>query len=114
MAESPKLLLEVIYKADYCIPCVYMDEAVREVLPQYPEVDYRKVAFMESTEHKKRFTELSISLHGKEKVYRMEQLAPIPSIFIDGKLVFDLIPPRFELEAAIEQALLDKGHTFRH
>ncbi|MBI5445456.1 MAG: hypothetical protein HY900_30110 [Deltaproteobacteria bacterium] len=114
MAEPSRLVLEVIYKADYCIPCVYMDEAVREVLPRYPGVDYRKVAFMESTEHKRRFTELSIALFGKEKVHRMEQLAPIPSIFIDGKLVFDMIPPRFELEAAIERALLDKDPTRHH
>jgi len=30
-----KILIEVIYKADYCLPCLYMDETVRAILPQY-------------------------------------------------------------------------------
>jgi len=29
----------------------------------------------------------------------------VPSLFIDGELVFDAIPPRYELEDAIEEAL---------
>jgi hypothetical protein len=110
VAEGRRLLLEVIYKAHYCLPCVFMDEAVREVLPNYAgQIDYRRVAFLESREHKQRFTELSIALHGKEKVYRLEGLAPIPSLFIEGKLAFDMIPPRHELEAAIENALRLQG-----
>ncbi|GAB4268541.1 MAG: hypothetical protein Kow0092_22330 [Deferrisomatales bacterium] len=113
--NADALLVEVVYKADYCLPCFYMEEAVHEVLPQYEgRVDYRRVAFMESTEHKKRFTELSIALYGKDKVYRMERLAPVPSLFIEGKLAFDMIPPRHELEAAIEQGLREKGLWFRH
>ncbi len=35
--ESKKILIEVMYKADYCLPCLYMDEAVREVLPKYDD-----------------------------------------------------------------------------
>lgn len=115
MEETKPLLLEVIYKAHYCLPCYYMDEAIREVLPQYEgRVEYRRVAFMDSREDKKRFTELSISLYGKEKVYRMERLAPVPSLFIDGKMVFDAIPPRPDLEAAIEQALSDRPELGLH
>ena len=35
-AEGPqKILIEVMYKASYCLPCVYMDEAVCEVMAKY-------------------------------------------------------------------------------
>lgn len=36
------------------------------------------------------------------------RIAPVPSLFIDGELVFDAIPPSFELEEAIEEALVAK------
>lgn len=115
VSESSKILVEVIYKASYCLPCHYMDLAVREVLPHYSgQVEYRRVAFMESLEGKKRFTELSISLYGKEKVYRLERLAPVPSLFIEGRLAFDMIPPQDALEAAIDQALAAKRVGTRH
>lgn len=108
--SSDPVLIEVVYKADYCLPCHYMDEAVREVVPGYAGlVEYRRLCFTESREAKKRFTELSIALYGKEKVYRLERLAPIPSLFIEGELAFDMIPPRPDLEAAIEEALRRKG-----
>ena len=109
-AEDPKkILLEVMYKADYCLPCLYMDEAVREVIPKYDEyVQYHRVEFMKSS-GKERFLELSCSLFGKKGVYRHFRIAPAPSLFINGELFFDAIPPKFELEAAIEEVLLDQG-----
>jgi hypothetical protein len=101
-----KLLIEVIYKADYCLPCFYMDEAVLEILPQFEDlVDYQKVSFMDNDEGTERLMELSKSLYGIEKVDNLEQVAPVPSLFIEGELIFDMIPPRFELEEAIEKAL---------
>ncbi len=104
MDTSKKILIEVMYKADYCLPCLYMDEAVREVLPKYKDyVEYRRVDFMGSG--KKRFLELSCSLFGKKGVYKSCRVAPVPSLFIDGELVFDAIPPQFELEEAIEEAI---------
>lgn len=98
-----------MYKADYCLPCFYMDEAVREILPKYAEhVEYRRVDFLKG-EGKKRFLELSYSLFGEDNVHKYCRVAPVPSLFIDGELVFDAIPPAFELEEAIEEALEDKG-----
>jgi hypothetical protein len=38
-------------------------------------------------------------------------VAPVPSLFIDGELVFDAIPPIFELEDAIEEAIQQKEIT---
>lgn len=94
-----------MYKADYCLPCLYMDEAVREVLPKYSNyIEYRRVDFMKG-EGKKRFLELSCALFGKEAVNKHCRIAPVPSLFIDGELVFDAIPPQFELEEALDEAI---------
>lgn len=100
-----KILIEVMYKADYCLPCLYMDEAVREVIPKYEDyVEYRRVDFMQG-DGKKRFLEISCSLFGNEGVHKHFRLAPVPSLFINGELFFDAIPPRFELEEAIEELI---------
>ena len=50
-AEGPKkILIEVMYKADYCLPYLYMDEAVREVIPKYDNyVEYQRIEFMKSS-----------------------------------------------------------------
>ncbi|MBW2336486.1 MAG: hypothetical protein JRF47_06960 [Deltaproteobacteria bacterium] len=110
-AEGPKkILIEVMYKASYCLPCVYMDEAVREVMPKYAQyVDYQRVEFLKG-DGKKRFLELSRSLFGEEGVYKHHRIAPVPSLFINGELFFDAIPPKFELVEAIEEVLLEKGY----
>lgn len=98
-----KLILEVMYKASYCLPCYYMDEAVREILPAYADnVEYRRVDIL-TPAGKKRFIELSVSLFGEEGVFRHSRIAPIPSLFIDGELCFDAIPPRHELEEAVSE-----------
>ena len=107
MAAKKKILIEVMYKADYCLPCLYMDEAVRQVLPQYAEhVIYRRGEFLKAN-GRDRFLELSASLFGEENVRRHCRVAPVPSLFIDGELVFDAIPPSFELQEAIEEAGLN-------
>jgi hypothetical protein len=108
--QSPKkILIEVMYKASYCLPCLFMDEAVREIMPKYDKyAEYRRVEFMQGN-GKKRFLELSRSLFGEEGVYKHHRIAPVPSLFINGELFFDQIPPQFELEEAIEEVLLEKG-----
>ncbi len=108
MTQSKKIVIEVVYKADYCLPCVYMDQAVKAVLGKYADhVDYQRVEFMRG-DGKARFLDLSCSLFGEEAVKKRCRVAPIPSLFIDGELSFDAIPPRFELEDAIEDAILQK------
>ncbi len=108
-SKPDKILIEVMYKADYCLPCLYMDATVRETIPQYdPYVEYRRVDFMRG-DGKHRFLELSRTLFGDEGVDRHMRLAPVPSLFINGELFFDAIPPTFELEEAIEEALEEQG-----
>lgn len=98
-----------MYKADYCLPCFYMDETVLAILPKYNgHVEYRRVDFLRG-DGKKRFLELSCSLFGKDNVFKKCRVAPVPSLFIDGELVFDAIPPVFELEEAVEEVLKKKG-----
>jgi len=48
-------------------------------------------------------------LFGNEGVYKSCRIAPVPSLFINGEMVFDTIPPRFELEEAIEEAIEDNN-----
>ena len=105
------MIIEVMYKADYCLLCYYMDEAVRDIMPDYAEhVEYRRVDFLKG-EGKKRFLELSVSLFGEEGVYKKMRIAPIPSLFIDGELFFDAIPPRYMLEEAINEVIAEKKKT---
>jgi len=88
------------------LPCVYMEEAVLDILPEYNrQVTYSRMD-IQSEGGKKRFLALSCSLFGEKGVYENHRLAPIPALFIDGELMFDAIPPRDELEAAIEEKLL--------
>ncbi len=66
-----------------------------------------KLEFKKNKQHAKRFEELSIALYG-EKAYRKMRLAPIPSIFVDGKLVFDVIPVKDDLIESIERFLSER------
>ena len=105
--RKAKIIIEVMYKADYCLPCFYMDEMVRSVLPNYADrVEYRRVDFLKGG-GKERFLELSQLLFGEEGVYKHCRLAPVPSLWINGELFFDAIPPQFELEEALDEVLAE-------
>ena len=105
MKQPKKVVIEVMFKAKYCLICNYMDEAMREVLPYYKNyIEYQRVDILQSS-GKKRFLELSESLFGKEGVLKKMQLAPIPSMFINGELFFDTIPPRHLLKKVINHVI---------
>ena len=109
MSDEKKMVVEVMYKAQYCLICQYMDEAVRAVMPRYREyVEYRRVDILHGA-GKKRFLELSVSLFGEEGVYKKLRIAPIPSLFINGELFFDAIPPEPMLEQALEEIIDEHG-----
>jgi len=95
--------LEIIYEGDHCPASYYMAEAVLEVLGPYGDrIVFTKLEFKRNKEHTRRFQELSIALHGEEAYRKRMQIAPIPSLFINGELVFDIIPARDDLIEAIE------------
>ena len=109
--EDP-IHIEIIYQGDQCPACFYMAEAVEEVIPRYGhKVRFTKVEYMKSKTHARRFYELSVSLYGEEELKKRLRCAPIPSLFIDGELLFDVIPIRDDLVDAIELALEKRGFS---
>ena len=81
---------------------------MREVLLYYKDyLEYRRFDILKS-KGKKRFLELSVSLFGKEGVYKKMHTAPVPSMFINGELFFEIIPPRPMLEEAIEDVIAEQ------
>jgi len=103
--NKEKLLIELMYKAGYNPTSLYMDAAVKELLPHYAtKLIYQRVD-ISTEEGKKRFLELSVSLFGFDGVYKQMRIAPVPSIFINGELSFETIPPRHLLKQAVEESL---------
>ena len=102
--------IEIIYQGDHCPACFYMAEAVEEVIPKYGNhVCFAKVEYMKNKAHARRFYDLSVSLYGEEELKKRLRCAPIPSLFIDGELIFDVIPMHDDLVNAIELALEKRG-----
>jgi len=88
--------VEVIYEGEHCIPCVYMAEVVEEAVKKFANrVRWGKVV-LKGRAGAQRYAALSLK-EGK--------VAPIPSIFVNEKLVFEMIPPVEELEKYLEKVL---------
>ena len=97
-ADSPEKIayIEVIYEGDHCLPCVYMAEVVEEAVKKFgARVRWGKVV-LKRRNGAMRYAELSVKNAG---------VAPIPSLFINEKLAFDMIPPVEELEEYLEEVL---------
>jgi thiol-disulfide isomerase/thioredoxin len=93
---APKALVEVIYEGDHCIPCVYMAEVVEEAVKKFGDrVTWTKVV-LKRRQGAQRYADLSVKLG---------RVAPIPSLFINEKLAFDMIPPVEDLEDHLEKIL---------
>lgn len=96
-----KLLLEVIYEDDCCMPCVYMAEVVETVVSKFGDmVEWRKVR-LRTMEGAIRFAKLSGPLPTANDGRRI----PVPSIFLNGRCIYTQIPPTEELEETIKKAL---------
>jgi hypothetical protein len=103
--QERKILVEVTYKGGYCLLCFYMEEAVCQVIPQFSNnIIYQRIDFTEK-KGKKRFLELSEKIYGGKELDRFIHTAPVPSLFIDGELIFDTIPTRHALETAFSEAI---------
>jgi hypothetical protein len=88
--------VEVIYEGDHCLPCVYMAEVVEEAVKKFGQrVRWGKVV-LKRKQGAQRFAELSVLNKG---------VAPIPSLFVNEKLAFEMIPPVEELEDYLEEVL---------
>jgi glutaredoxin len=80
---SPGIHLEVIHEGPHCMPCVYMAKVVEEIAPEFEAVLKWETVIITKKEGAYRFDELARTLG---------RLPPVPSIFINGELIFDLIP----------------------
>ncbi len=90
------VFIEIPYPGDHCPLCVYMVEVVQEAVKKFGErVRWEKVV-LKRRNGAMRLAELSVKNKG---------VAPIPSLFINEKLAFDMIPPVEELEEYLEEIL---------
>jgi len=88
--------LEVIYEGDHSLPCVYMAEVVEKAVKKFgARVRWEKV---ELTKKKgaQRYAELSV---------RNGVVAPVPSLFVNGKLAFGMVPSLRVLEDYLKEVL---------
>jgi thiol-disulfide isomerase/thioredoxin len=91
-----KAFVEVIYEGDHCIPCVYMAEVVEEAVKKFGELVHWEKVVLKRRSGATRYAALSV---------KMGAVAPIPSIFINEELVFEIIPPVEVLEEYLEKVL---------
>lgn len=90
------VVIEIIYEGDHCIPCVYMLEAVEEAMAAFGQTVSLEVVHLREKKGGLRYNRLSRHL-GRP--------APIPSIFINGQLCFNVTPPVQELQHFIRRIL---------
>ncbi len=96
---TAKIHIEVLHEGSHCIPCEYMASVVEFVAMDFTDtVHWEKVI---TKEHRgaMRHAEISIEL-GRQ--------APVPSIVIDGVLVFDAIPGPDVLREYLLKCLAEK------
>ncbi|SHF15123.1 hypothetical protein SAMN02745218_01563 [Desulfofundulus australicus DSM 11792] len=93
------IIIEIIYEGDHCIPCVYMLETVEEAIGDMGDRVKLELVYLRQETGGRRYRELSEGLGGP---------APIPSIFINGKLYFSTTPSVEELRQTL-QGLLQAG-----
>ncbi len=90
------VLLEVIYEGDHCLPCVYMLETAEEAAAVFGGRVKVATVYLRQVEGALRYKILS---------YGLGRPAPIPSLFINGRLCFDYTPPVEELQDALRLVL---------
>lgn len=90
------VVLEIPYEGDHCAPCVYMLETAEEAASGLGDRVRIEPLYLRQAKGAVRYKELSDSL-GRP--------APIPSIFINGRLLFEVIPPVEDLREAVQEEL---------
>lgn len=88
--------IEVLHEGPHCIACEYMAKVVAAAAAKFEDQLEWHLVVLTRKEGAVRFDVLSRELG---------RLAPVPSIFINGKLVFDTIPAVEELDAQLHTCL---------
>ena len=81
--SGSEIYLEVIHEGPHCIPCEYMAKVVESVAPEFGDLLRWEKVIITRKEGAYRFEDLSKTLG---------RFPPVPSIIINGKLVFDITP----------------------
>ncbi len=92
----PSVLLEIPYEGDHCAPCVYMLETAEEAMAAFGDRVKLDLLYLRRKDSALRYKTLSL---------KMGKPAPIPSLFINGKMYFDYIPPVEEVQEKIRGIL---------
>lgn len=90
------VVLEIPYEGDHCAPCVYMLETAEEAVSGLGQGIMIELLFLRQAKGALRYNELSSQL-GRP--------APIPSIFLNGRLLFEVIPGVDDLREAIKELM---------
>lgn len=99
-SDAKIAFIEVIYEGDHCLPCVYMAEVVEEAVKKFGNrVRWTKV-ILKRRPGAQRFAELAVKNQG---------VPPIPSLIINEKLAFEMIPPVEDLEDYLEKILQEEN-----
>lgn len=77
-----------------------MTRVVESIAPDYEDTLFWEKVITKEKAGARRFIELS---------KKMGRPAPVPSIFIDGELVFDLTPRQAELTEILDQLINRRG-----
>ncbi|MFZ5650457.1 MAG: HUIPC motif thioredoxin-like (seleno)protein [Bacillota bacterium] len=90
------VVLEIPYEGDHCAPCVYMLETAEEAKAGFGDQVKLELIYLRQVDGALRYKALSDEL-GRP--------APIPSLFINGRLCFEIIPAVEDLLEAIKEEL---------
>ncbi|MGB3210061.1 MAG: hypothetical protein WBB19_05075 [Desulforhopalus sp.] len=97
---GPEIHLEVIHEGPHCIPCEYMAKVVETIAPEFGERLRWEKVIITRKEGACRFEDLAKTLG---------RLPPVPSIFINGKLVFDITPGPDKLREHLRAILVARN-----
>jgi hypothetical protein len=88
--------LLLLHEGEHCAPCRYMSKVIASVVPEFGEAVLVERVVIRDSQGALRYGEISKTL-GRP--------APVPSIFVDGELVFDRTPSREDLQAFLRQRI---------
>jgi len=97
--DRPPRLIAVVLRHRAHIPGLYMEKSVDAILSACPELIYRPIR-LDTPDGRRRFLDLCVTHLGKAAVFAQRRILPIPSLYLNGRLIFDRIPDADELAAA--------------
>lgn len=102
------LHIEVLYTGDHNLSCFYMAEAVKVAASTFKNDIKWDIVYIFKEAGARRYYDLSVGLYGEENVRKKRLLAPVPSVFIDGRLVFESIPMVEDMEGTFRELIREK------